>query len=60
MKDWKATVRRWARDDKENNTGTRGKKIHFDYEQREYKESDFEHLYLDLDKDPTEEHKHDH
>lgn len=31
-----------------------GKSINFDYEQRKIKNEDFEHLFLDLDKDPTE------
>lgn len=49
MKDWKAAVRNWEQRDKDG-----GKKIHFDYAQREYKDSDFEHLYLDLDADEDE------
>lgn len=49
MKDWKATVRRWARDDKGNN-----KKAQKNYEQRRITDAMIEHLYLDLDKDPTE------
>ena len=45
VKNWKQKIITWAN----KGTSIRNKMPRFDYEQREYKDSDFEHLYLDLD-----------